>query len=51
MNVPFKAALASLQKIMGLSVVCGPAPSILFSISGRGEGEKVKVVTQVCVGI
>lgn len=42
----FKAALESTQKIMGLSVVCGRAPSISFSITGRGEGEKVEVVTQ-----
>lgn len=47
----FKAALASMQQIMGLSVVCGSAPTILFSTTGRGEGAKVKVVTQPCVRI
>ena len=48
---PLRAALVSTQKIMGLSVVCGRAPSILFSTTGREEGEKVKVVTQPCVRI
>lgn len=47
----FKAALESTQKIMGLSVVCGPVPSIFFSITGSRAGEKVKVVTQLGVRI